>query len=214
MIAFVTSTVTSSSETLAVSPFQDSVNECKLRSLDAIRGLTPHDRMIAIYITSSNLPAANMTSRSSFVPWIKTFKLSVPFYLGLLPFVSVFWCAIIGTVLTREPLFLVYAGFAGLAAAAIYLAQWGIWALFLKLLWSDPPRWLRAAPWHRQPIHFGVGLMAALPLALILMAHAPAQQIYPRRAAAEFLTTVMLRYSWVWVGAVAALYNLVKRWLD
>ncbi len=157
-----------------------------------------------------------MTSRP-LIAWIKTLKLSVPFYLALLPVVSAFWLVVIRSFVTQNPQFLISAAILGLMAVALYLAQWGVWMLFLKLLWSDPPRWLRAAPWHRQPIHFGVGLVAALPLALILILHIPAwhhSYSYSKEATMDFFTMVLLRYSWIWVGCVAALYNLIKRWLD
>jgi hypothetical protein len=156
-----------------------------------------------------------MTTRSPLIAWIKTLKLSVPFYMVLLPIVSAFWCAVIGAVITKEPPFVTTAAFLGLIAVVVYLVQWGVWVLFLKLLWSDPPRWLRAAPWHRQPIHFGVGLVAALPLALVLILHIPVgSQLYSKEAIMDFFTMILLRYSWIWVGCVVALYSLVKRWLD
>lgn len=160
-----------------------------------------------------------MTTRSPLIAWIKTLKLSVPFYLGLIPLVSAFWGTIIVAVMAQNPYFLIPAAVIGLMAVALYLVQWGVWALFLKLLWSDPPRWLRPAPWHRQPIHFGIGLVAALPLVLILFLHIPGwhhsyTHSYSAENALEFSARILKRYSWIWVGCVAALYNLVKRWLD
>ncbi len=160
-----------------------------------------------------------MTSRSPLIAWIKTLKLSVPFYLGLIPLVSAFWCVVIVAVMAQDPFFLIPAALLVLMAVVLYLVQWGVWVLFLKLLWSDPPRWLRPAPWHRQPIHFGVGLVAALPLALLLILHFPGwhhsySYSYSGEDIFEFSSRILKRYSWIWVGCVAALYNLIKRWLD
>lgn len=214
MIAFVTLTVTPPSETLAVSPFQDSVNECKLRSLDAIRGLTPHDRMIAIYITSSNLPTANMTSRSSFICLSKAFKLSLVAYTGGIVGGILMWGSILLSLRTLSSFPLLLALFALVSAIAIHLGQWGLWSLILKVLWSDPPRWARPAPWQKQPLHFAVGLIAILPVTILILSRVGFVELLHTRSDWDRVIELAFQYYWVWMLFAAATYYPLKRWLD
>jgi hypothetical protein len=190
-----------------------------------IRKLPPES--VAFMTSIRDIRALTMAAKpSSIACLIKAFKLSLLAYAGGLVFGVFFWDSVLLALILMHPLSLVLALMALVAGMLWHVILWGVWSAVLKIFWSSPPRWLRAAPWQKQPLHFGVALMASLPLAIVMLArfgmtYGQMYQttwgyvtLWEHQASGELFSAIALRFYGLWVGAAMACYTVVRQWLE
>jgi hypothetical protein len=154
--------------------------------------------------------------------WIKALKLFAPTYAGVIIFNLMFWWLLLPLPIAFDiRLFIAACVFAGIGLV-LYVIFRALYAGLLRLLWRNPPQWLRPAPWRKTFLHFGVSLLATLPLALIVLAIVgfprESGEIYVdgqfRSAYAVALQETTFRFSWLWIIMAACIYSTVKPSLD
>lgn len=118
-----------------------------------------------------------------------------------------------------EPMFLQGVTLILILSLVVFVILRGLYALILRIFWSNPPKWIRAAPWRKTLIHWGICLLATLPLSILMFPHIAA--LANERAYAfirsdiykEIFVRDMLRSSWAWILTSAYLYQWCP-WLD
>jgi hypothetical protein len=151
--------------------------------------------------------------------WLNALKIIIPGYLcGVGAFAFSFWqYAFVSIVLsatqTTNPAgMLIIALLALLAGIAWYFLLILVFSLLLRLLWSNPPEWIKPSMhWFRVFYDFSVIFFATLPIFLIFLASVSTNQsinlIEP--ANHQFhLEKVLLNFSWLWIIVAAYLYQI------
>ncbi|MBD2057031.1 hypothetical protein H6F88_13565 [Oculatella sp. FACHB-28] len=151
--------------------------------------------------------------------WLNALKISIPGYLcGVGVFAFSFWqyafiSIVLATAQGTNPLgILIIDLLALLAGIAWYFLLILIFSLLLRLLWSNPPEWLKPSMhWFRVLYDFNVIIFATLPIFLIFLAGVAANESIDLMKSASYqlhLEKVLLNFSWLWVIAAAYLYQI------
>lgn len=149
--------------------------------------------------------------------WIKAGLLFASTY-GVMGLINIhLWPLII--LCFVDPVFLYPAGtFLALSLVAFIILR-GLYALFLRIFWSNPPKWIRAAPLRKTLIHWTVCLIAALPVSILMVHHIVVlglaltdERLFlalRTDAYKEIFARDMMRSSWAWIISSAYLYNIL-----
>lgn len=152
--------------------------------------------------------------------WTLAIRLAIPAYglATVVPAFEVWRFFLLGTLLSFSGieglLFLFAISLLYLLLALLWFLFWaGAYSLLLKLLWSDPPVWLRLP---KTPVlvnrDFGVLVTSVLPIAIAFLIH-----VGLRLSLAYNLPTIesfrltyetfLLNFSWLWFISAVFLYH-------
>lgn len=101
--------------------------------------------------------------------WMKAFKTAIPTFYGgvIVALLEVWRFAFMGGGLvwfspSSVPFFVGMMLLAVLLGFVVYLAELGIWSLLLRLLWSNPPKWLKVNTWRYILLGYLIAIMATM----------------------------------------------------
>lgn len=152
--------------------------------------------------------------------WTLAIRLAIPAY-GLamvVPAFEVWRFFLLGTLLSFSGieglLFFFAISLLSLMLSLLWFLLWaGAYSLLLKLLWSNPPEWLRL-PKTLVLVNrdFGVLVTSVLPIAIVFLAHVGLRTslLYDLPMTKSFrLTyeTFLLDFSWLWFISAVFLYH-------
>ena len=169
--------------------------------------------------------------------WMMAFKLAIPAYLGaIVILIFEFWRhLVLGCIFTiafitiddknignrtigSETVLVpfLFSAFVLFLALIWFLIMAGLYSLFLKLLWSNPPQWLRLPEFKALIIRdFGILVLSLLPIVfffLYVLFTTTGKQILgdfntPRLTLRSINDLFLLRFSWLWFISAAYLYQ-------
>lgn len=171
-------------------------------------------------------------SKSSWFPawlpkpkaWLMAVKLAIPAYFGATVVLAFeFWrYAFLGTLLAVTgnngliPFF-AFSVIALVLALIWFLILTGVYKLLLKLLWSNPPQWLRLPKFKALVIRdFGILVLSLMPVLAIFTIYILFVTSY-RQIFSDFRTPrltydiFLLRFFWLWFISAAYLYQWFTR---
>jgi hypothetical protein len=151
--------------------------------------------------------------------WLNALKIGIPGYLcGVAVFAFSFWqCAFFSIVLatTETAAFLgasIIALLALLAGIIWYFLLILVFSLLLRLLWSNPPDWIKPSMhWFRVLYDFNVIIFATLPIFLIFLANVAVNEAAELAWSVNYrlqIEKILLNFSWLWIIAAAYLYQI------
>ncbi|NDJ23665.1 hypothetical protein GS682_18880 [Nostoc sp. B(2019)] len=156
--------------------------------------------------------------------WMMAVRLAIPAYLGAnVIFAFEFWrYSLVGVLLTVTGnngliLFLAISAIALLLALIWFLILTRVYALLLKLLWSNPPQWL-SLPKLRLLIvrDFGILTLSVLPIvaifAIYILLFTSFKQTFADLKTPKLTYNIfLLRFWWIWLISAAYLYQFSIR---
>ncbi|WP_414530081.1 hypothetical protein [Nodularia chucula] len=156
--------------------------------------------------------------------WLMAVRLAIPAYFGATVVLAFeFWrYAFLGSLLavtSNNGLipFFVFSVIALVLALIWFLILTGVYKLLLKLLWSNPPQWLRLPTFKSLVIRdFGILVLSLVPILIIFTIYILFVTSY-RQTFNDFRTPrltydiFLLRFFWLWFISTAYLYELSTR---
>ena len=170
--------------------------------------------------------------------WMMAFKLAIPAYLGAtVILIFEFWRSLVfGCIFTIAFITIddknignktignehvlapfLFSAFVLFLALIWFLIMAGLYSLFLKLLWSNPPQWLRLPEFKALIIRdFGILVLSLLPIvvcfSLYVLFTTTSKKILgdfdtPRLTLRLINDLFLLRFSWLWFISAAYLYQ-------
>jgi hypothetical protein len=158
--------------------------------------------------------------------WMMTIKLAIPAHVGAnVVFAFEFWrYSLLGLILAITgntgndglTLFLGISTLALLSSLLYFLFLAGIYKLLLKILWSNPPKWIVTPSLKSLIIRdWGILMISAFPIVMIFMIYilsvTSLKEIFADlRTLKITYDSFLLKFSWLWMISAAYLYQ----WCD
>ncbi|MDJ0737387.1 MAG: hypothetical protein QNJ47_25535 [Nostocaceae cyanobacterium] len=152
--------------------------------------------------------------------WLMAIKLAIPAYVGANVVLAFeFWrYSLVGSLLAATGndgliLFFVVSVITLLLSLLWFLILVGLYGLLLKLLWSNPPQWLRLPKLKSLIMRdFGILVVSVFPIVVIFAIHGLLvsnikQTFADLRTLRLTYDFFLLRFWWLWIISAAYLYQ-------